>query len=277
MITYTESAILSSPYTNFVQVPYAQNHNHTFWEIIIVLSGTITHIVNGKSYTNNAGTVTFLRPLKDSHYFLKSPDDKNPYRHRDIYVSVRDMEKWCGYLSDTLYEELYRQKEPLSFTAKSVLINHIESTFLSPNFKFAHNLTIYKNVQFSTVTTLLTSFQVSQIPSTPPLWLNNLIQTLSNPANFGTPIESLTRSIPYSHCHICREFKKHTGQTVVNYFIKQKISYASYLLINTNLKIVDIANTVGYDASTNFISQFEKAFKTSPSEWRKKNQIIMKK
>ena len=119
--------------------------------------------------------------------------------------------------------------------------------------------------------------QASQISAAPPPWITNLIQALRNPENFTLSIEDLTGNIPYSHCHICREFKKYVGQTVVSFFIKQKINYASYLLVNTNLKIIDIANSVGYDSPKNFINQFNTIFSLSPSEWRAKNQILMKK
>ncbi len=276
MITYTESTIHSTPYTNFVKVPLSYNHNHNFWEVVIVLSGSITHVVNGKPHTISAGSVTFLRPLKDSHYFIE-PENKSMYRHRDIYVSVDDMEKWCDMLSPNLYNNLYKPDAPYTFSIQPTFINHIESTFFSPNFESIHNPLLYKNVQLSMVVSLLANFQVSQVPTAPPPWINNLIQTLKNPSNFSTPIETLTQSIPYSHCHICREFKKYIGQTVINFFIKQKISYASYLLVNTNLKIIDIANIVGYDSPKNFISQFTKNFQSSPSEWRAKNQIPIKK
>lgn len=276
MLTYTESAIHDSPYTKYVQVPLSRNHNHNFWEVIIVLSGNITHVINGQSYTNSAGTVTFLRPLKDSHYFLESEKSKS-YRHRDVYINADDMEKWCNMLSKSLHADLYKPDQPCSFSIQSSLINHIESTFFSSDFESTHNPTIYKSVQLSIAITLLTAFQLSQMPATLPSWIDSLIQTLKNPANFSTPIETLTQAIPYSHCHICREFKKYIGQTVVNYFIKQKISYASYLLVNTNLKIIDIANTVGYDSPKNFINQFSKIFHSPPSEWRAKNQILIKK
>ena len=115
MITYTESTIHSSPYTNYVKVPYSKNHNHNFWEINIVLSGSITHVINGHPYVNSAGTVTFLRPLKDSHYFKESNDAQKMYRHRDIYISNEDMEKWCGILSKTLHNDLYKPEQPYSF------------------------------------------------------------------------------------------------------------------------------------------------------------------
>ena len=69
MITYTEAEILKSPYTNYVQIPYNELHNHTFWEIFLILTGQCTHTVNGVSYDLTAGTVCFLRPIKDKHFF----------------------------------------------------------------------------------------------------------------------------------------------------------------------------------------------------------------
>lgn len=277
MITCTESSIHDSPYTKYVQVPWSKNHNHTYWEIIIILSGSITHVINGKSYEQSAGSVVFLRPIKDSHFFIKSPDSKETYRHRDIYINVNNMEKWCGYLSNTMYSNLYTQKEPYMFSIQSTLINHIESVLLSPNFQSTQNPLLYKNVQLSVVIDLLTSWQISKTNTSPPEWLNEFIKKLKNPTNFLLPIETLTNDMHYCHSYICREFKKQTGQTIVNYFINQKISYASYLLVNTNLKIIDILNNVGYDSPKNFINQFTKQFKCSPSEWRKKNQIPNKK
>ena len=65
--------------------------------------------------------------------------------------------------------------------------------------------------------------------------------------------------------------------TVIGYFNEQKIRYASYLLMNTALKIVDISNAVGYSTPKNFIEQFKKQFSVSPSEWRLKHQLVQKK
>ena len=69
MITYTEAEILNSPYTNYVQVPYNELHNHTYWEIFLILTGDRTHNINGKSSVLTAGTVCFLRPLKEARKY----------------------------------------------------------------------------------------------------------------------------------------------------------------------------------------------------------------
>ena len=277
MITYTESTIHNSPYTNYVKIPYTKNHNHMFWEINIILSGSITHVINDNPCINPAGTVTFLRPLKDSHYFQETNLNEKMYRHRDFFINNEDMEKWCELLSKNLYNDLYKPEQPCSFSIPSTFLNHIESTFFSVNLEQLRNQAVFKNLQFSIVLSLLSSFQLSQSPTAIPPWIKELIQSLKNPSNFSTPIEVLFQTIPYSHCHICREFKKHMGQTAINFFIKQKISYASHLLANTNLKIIDVANIVGYDSPKNFIAQFTKAYQLSPSEWRIKNQILAKK
>lgn len=273
MITYPNIPNLF--YTRSVKDPATENHNHGFWEIIIVLSGSITHVINGNTETLSANCVLFLRPYKDCHYYVKQ--NGNKYLHRDIYISPSDMEKWCGLLSNSLYEKLYSPKDPVSFSIPSISINHMESLFLSHSFEFSHDIQLYKDLQFTTTITLLTAFRISQLVAAMPSWIKLLIQEMKNPTNFCTSIEKLTATTHYSHCHVCKEFKKYTGQTILSFFIEQKINYASYLLANTNMKILDISNSIGYDSSKNFISQFTKVFHLSPSKWRTKNQIVIKK
>ena len=125
MITYTEAEILNPPYTNYVQIPYEELHNHTFWEIFLVLTGTCVHTVNGNSSVLTAGTVCFLRPIKDKHFF-KNRSEKDYYRHRDIYVTDSDMKTWCNMISPDLYDELLEAKEPISFSVSTSTLRHIE-------------------------------------------------------------------------------------------------------------------------------------------------------
>ena len=73
------------------------------------------------------------------------------------------------------------------------------------------------------------------------------------------------------------EFKKYLKQTIINFFNEQKVNRASFLLMNTNLKILDISNMVGYSSPKNFINQFTQRFSLSPSAWRAKNQCVSKK
>ena len=123
MITYTESEILNLSNTNYVQVPYNELHNHTFWEIFLILTENCTHTVNGKSSVLTAGTICFLRPIKDKHYFDNKPDN-GFYRHRDIYVTDSNMKAWCDMVSPQLYDELLSPSMPICFHISSTMLKY---------------------------------------------------------------------------------------------------------------------------------------------------------
>ena len=276
MITYTEAEILNPPYTNYVQIPYEELHNHTFWEIFLVLTGTCVHTVNGNSTVLTSGTVCFLRPIKDKHFF-KNKSENDYYRHRDIYVTDSDMKTWCNMISPSLYDELLEPQEPISFSVSTSTLRHIEEVLNTSNLQSVNHIQALKAIHLSVSIDLLAAHQLTKIPSACPMWLNDFVKELKKPENFIYSIEELTQNLPYSHGYICREFKKYLKQTIIDFFNEQKINQASFLLMNTNLKILDIANMVGYSSPKNFINQFTKRFTLSPSAWRAKNQFASKK
>lgn len=234
------------------------------------------HNINGKSSVLTAGTVCFLRPLKDKHFFVsKSNDDYS--RHRDIYVVDSDMKAWCDMVSPQLYDELLEPDLPLCFPISSSMLKYIEEMLNSPNFQSANVSQAMRAIHFSLSIDLLVAYQLTKIPSSCPAWLNDFVQELKKPENFLYSIEELTAKLPYSHGYICREFKKYLKQTIINFFNEQKVNRASFLLMNTNLKILDISNMVGYSSPKNFINQFTQRFSLSPSAWRAKNQCVSKK
>jgi len=276
LVTYTELEISNSPYANYVQFPCAELHNHTYWEIFIILSGSCDHTVNGKTMPLSAGAVFFLRPIKDKHC-IKITNLSGIYRHRDIYISDEDMKACCKMISSELYDELYNLKEPVSINISSSMQRYIEETLSSPSFQLPTSTLIMKNIHFSIAISLLTAYQITKLPTSTPEWLNKFVEELKKPDNFLLSIEDLTAKIPYSHGYICREFKRHMKQTIVDFFSTQKINHASFLLMNSNLKILDISNIIGYSSPKNFINQFTKTFSLSPSAWRAKNQISSRK
>lgn len=275
MQTITKKAITDSPFTNYIQTPTSNVHNHTFWEIFIILNGHCEHYINGKTINLSMGSVVFLRPMKDYHSFQHLNSDAT-YRQRDFYIDDNDMRKWCDNFSVSLYDEIASPEMPISFTLSTVALNFFEEMLFVPDYS-AQNLDVKKSVHFSIVNTLLTMIMLSRLPKKALLWIDELVAKLKNPENFTYTIKELTADTPYSHCHICKEFNKYTGQTLINFFTSQKMNYASYLLMNTNMKIIDVANAVGYESPKNFIHQFTRTFATTPSKWRHSNQLSIKK
>ena len=278
MVTYFESAISAFPYTNFIHRTNDEYHNHTFWEFGIILHGESINQVGNARQKLSSGSVILSRPIKDIHRIKITSNNSVQYRHRDLYVSDEKMKGLCAVLSPTLYEELYNSEEPIYFTVSTPFLNFLEkmASFITTS-QDSQKL-LQENIHASLIINLLTLHQLSSFNSNLiPEWLSDLKAKLSSPSSFIHSVDEIIKTVPFSHPHICREFKKYIGVPVISYFNEQKMRYASYLLMNTTLKIIDVSSAVGYSAPKNFIQQFKKQFSVSPSEWRLKNQLIQKK
>lgn len=69
-------------------------------------------------------------------------------------------------------------------------------------------------------------------------------------------------------------FKQYMGISPYAYYVKLRMTNACNLLIDTNLKIHDIANKCGYDDAIYFTQAFKKSVGLTPSEYRKSNQFL---
>ncbi len=64
-------------------------------------------------------------------------------------------------------------------------------------------------------------------------------------------------------------FKQYTGQNFVNYLKEIRIEKAKELLAETDMKIVEISQTVGYENEKNFMKIFKAVCGVTPGEYRK--------
>lgn len=68
-------------------------------------------------------------------------------------------------------------------------------------------------------------------------------------------------------------FKKQTGESFSGYLTKLRTDKAKMLLTNTDMKIAEIAEAVGYADSNYFATAFKQAAAHTPSEYRKLHRI----
>lgn len=64
-------------------------------------------------------------------------------------------------------------------------------------------------------------------------------------------------------------FKQYTGSNFVNYLKDIRIREAKRLLADTDMKIVEISRSIGYDNEKNFMKVFKASCGVSPTEYRK--------
>ena len=81
---------------------------------------------------------------------------------------------------------------------------------------------------------------------------------------------NLAKKCNMSISNFRRIFQFYTGVSPKSYIINSRMSYAQYLLINTDMTILKISESVGYGTVSGFNKIFSQTFKMSPSAYRKK-------
>lgn len=85
-------------------------------------------------------------------------------------------------------------------------------------------------------------------------------------------LETVASQVYISPCYLSVIFKKETGITFKNYLIKTRIDKAKELLSDTDLKIYEIAERVGYTDTRYFSELFQRVCGKTPSQYRNKNR-----
>ena len=83
-------------------------------------------------------------------------------------------------------------------------------------------------------------------------------------------LEHIAKMAHYSPAWFSKMFKTYIGQTYIEFLISCRINKAKQLLIDTNLKVEDIGEAVGYPNTHSFMRTFKKRCNLSPSGYRRK-------
>jgi two-component system response regulator YesN len=83
-------------------------------------------------------------------------------------------------------------------------------------------------------------------------------------------LAAVSRVFYMSSAHLCVLFKAHTGKTFIRYLTDYRIAKSLSMLADTQRRIEDIAQAVGFDSGNYYSKVFKKALGVSPQEYRRR-------
>ncbi|PZP42084.1 MAG: AraC family transcriptional regulator, partial [Pseudopedobacter saltans] len=86
--------------------------------------------------------------------------------------------------------------------------------------------------------------------------------------NLSTPltIKELSKKVAMNECYLKKGFKDLFGSTIFEFYQKERMSHAKYLLYDKGLTVTEVADLLGYSSISHFSTAFKKFTGLRPCE-----------
>lgn len=257
--------------TTFEGVSNNQFHTHDFYEIFLVLSGSLAHHHLDEDFLLSPNSVQFILPC-DVHMLSSS--------HCNQKTSILNI----AFPKTLLTAENRRLLELLEETFPSQSIpdlipsSHIWKTLLELVHQIKDNSNYeLKQLYFSsffnqTILSYLHHYKYQT--SNAPTWL---LQSMNQMRIHNHLIKGLPKFVELSgktQEHLSRQLKRHFNTTPTAYINALKLEYSALLLTSTNKAILDIIYESGFNSISHYSKLFKAHFSLTPTAYRNKNSLI---
>ena len=264
---------MSSPFRtasiafNWLNRDYPIYHEHSHWELFVIMSGEVCHNINGKEEILKKGDAYLIRPI-DMHSLKLKKKQKDNYQHINFTFSDEFARKILGVYD--CYEEILNEKESIRFTLDQSEVSMVyDKALLTQNLPQEK----YEMSTKTIVSRILIKFfeQRTLFESGYPEWLNEFMIYVNNPNMFGKSTRDLAKYTPYSYSRLATLFKQYVGITIVDYVNEKRMIYAKRLLRTTKLTTLQISEMIGYNSLSSFNHLFKDTYGVTPTEYRKEH------
>jgi len=250
--------IAMRPHTRFVHFP---KHSHDYIEIVYMCTGHTTHIFNGRTVMLGESDFLILG-ANTQHEIL--PAGKN-----DIAVNFIIRKDFFEEIVNTFSINL----PPKILTGQDYL--HFSAPDLLPVHNLAENLIWLlsgdrikstKQCRFTLGLMLLTMLSNKDVSNEEEAVAAVLLYIEENYKEGS--LSFIAKSLHYDFYWLSREIKLRTGKNYTDLVQEKRLSEACFLLRNTDMKISEISENVGYSNISYFHRLFSKYFGVSPHKYR---------
>ncbi|MDR9857373.1 AraC family transcriptional regulator [Paenibacillus sp. VCA1] len=245
-------------------------HTHDFFELFLILKGSVVHVINGTRQLLEENALVFIRD-RDVHCYEQTMGGDCQFINLSFNREVLDdLISFLGegFPSERLLEPAMPPSTLLSKTEKEYVRYRLDQLSLIPQEK--------KPAVKAEVRAILTDLfsryikaEADPIERTgQPEWFKALCREAKKKEHFTRGTAALVGLSGKSHAYVCRMFRKHLGMSPTQYINELRMSYAENLLLNTDMEIVDISLEIGLDNISYFYDLFKRKHNLTPHRYR---------
>jgi len=101
--------------------------------------------------------------------------------------------------------------------------------------------------------------------------INNIYYLVETQYMKDLTLETIASQLYISSSYLSHLFKRETGQNFIDYVKNYRLKKSCELLKNTNLRISQICNKIGYESTSYYCSLFKNTYGITPTQYRKRS------
>lgn len=239
--------------------------------IIYMHSSGGSIVCSEKSYPIKKGVLCFVGAGK---YHYTMPDNPDIYDRSKLFVDSSVISKITSLLS--ISGKLH------TFSDDSFVYAHVEEKeqvavehIFEELKQYEHNDMYFEMILYSCCTKLLFYLNKYSLETTSSAAgsMNKAIEYINSHIFTDIDIDKICASVHVSKYYFCRQFKKTTGLTVMNYILKTRIILAQSMLAKETISVAEVSERCGFSSISYFCRVFKNETGKTPLEYRKKYRI----
>ena len=253
-------------------------HNHSFHELVLILSGHGTHAVGDETYDLETGDVFVV--LGDTTHGY--PETRRLSLINILYdptylgIPLADLGVLPGYHALFTVEPQVRRQQKFTSRLRLNMQQLAHATELVARLE-EELVEKRRGYKFMAVTRLMeitgylsrcySRLELDEIR--PVAQISELLGYMERHYDEPLTVADLTKVAHMSQTTLMRTFGRVMGRSPIAHLVRLRLSKAKELLRTTRASITDIAFQVGFNDSNFFARQFRQVNATSPREYRR--------
>ena len=235
--------------------------------IIYMYSDGGSLVCGKKTFPIRKGALCFVGA---DMYHYTMPENPDKYVRSKLFVTNEELRAMLSVL-------LQEREETERFDSESFIYAQVpndERTMVDALFYDVHRFRESKQhraVKLGSFLRLLACIEENKVEAISPEsdFMNYAIDYINAHIAEDISIEDICDAAHVSKYHFCREFKKRTGQTVMEYILATRIVLAKEMLQKTDLTVGEISERCGFSGISYFCRVFKQDTGKTPLGFRK--------
>jgi AraC family L-rhamnose operon transcriptional activator RhaR/AraC family L-rhamnose operon regulatory protein RhaS len=254
------------------EIPFSL-HSHDFFELVIVVSGQGLHLLGDESVPISEGNAFLIRPgrrhgyseIRDLALYNVLIGERALTLHLHEFTEINGFREL--FLQDGEEVPLVKLNNYQLGEAVAIVTAIRQESERQIHTYGSRALTYAKLLQL--IVLFCRTYSVHKASTfIPDQRLEDVIAYMEEHLDRSVSLKELAAYAAMSTSTLNRQFKLSTGWSPVDFHIHRRISYASKLLLTTDLSMERISEQTGFSDANYFARQFRTHMRMSPREYK---------